>query len=1070
MDAVKATPLLGLRQFFLRKNAKNVNAFVKQKRVGTFHYSSFHYSLMIEACYSFVIFPQFHYHPDRQISINKFQESLKIKNMAEALPFVEFAANKLLTFLSEEGSLLGGLRLEIKLISDEFGHMKSFLQKVSDADGEDHDPQLSEWIRQVREVSQDTEGILDEFVLHFTSHRPAAWRFCSYVQWGFTSITHLRTRRRLATKLKDLKVRVKNIFDSRLRYESQNVNLFPRFSENVAAINAWSHRKDDDALLAEEVQLVGIAKPKHHLISHILDAEYHLLKVIAVLGMAGLGKTTVVKRVYDDAAVKCHFQIRAWFHVSQACDFQGLLKGLIQQVLSQFNESVPTLDSMSIYALKALLKDILQRGRYLIVFDDIWDTKLLDEFTFVFQENCYGGNRVILTTQKGDVASVSSLESHHYVYRMEFLNFQDSWTLFCRKTFKGKVCPTHLKNLAESIVRKCEGLPLGIVTIGGLLTSKDSSKIKEWELILHRLGDEFEGSGKLDRLKRILSLSFHDLSPTLKSCLLYTRIFPEDYKIPCRFLVNLWIAERFVEETEGQTAEDVGWDYLKELANRSLIQLNEVLYNGLYKYIHIHALLREFITTKSRERNMVTLLSTIQQTNTGWPFRKEIRRLVFDHNLPEIIISPERQHCVSNIRSIINFGEKKSPSKAVLNKLLTSKLLSVVQLRGIDLEEIPKEIFKSSHLKVLGISGEKIKTVPKSIKRLRNLEYLNLIGCQIKELPMEIQKLQKLRHIGLYQRAKDTSPGDFHYIGFEAPSGMGELHELRTLRILDVAESCKTGIVNEIGKLTKLRELWITKLRREDGKELCCSLEKLTNLQELVIASSHEKDIEAVTLDLNHPISASSLQSLCWLKLFGCLEKIPPWMGNLQGLERITLSLSNLTEDPLETLQHIPNLFDVTLIQAYKGESLRFKAGRFLKLKRLFLGCMKGLRCVRVEKGAMPGINTLIMAELPLVRELPFGIENLRQLQEVELWSMSTDLRNKLENAADSEEESEDSKRISHIPQVIIWSRQGAQWKCRQLTRRKDLKNFIRRSQVLKCKSNELHSSCSLFWLLHLPF
>lgn len=91
--------------------------------------------------------------------------------------------------------------------------------------------------------------------------------------------------------------------------------------------------------------------------------------------MGGLGKTTLVKNVHDDPAVQSHFQIRAWITVSQTCDSQEFLKDLIQQLQDHFKEPVrlPVMDLMNIYQLKALLKEFLQRARYLIVFDDVWD-------------------------------------------------------------------------------------------------------------------------------------------------------------------------------------------------------------------------------------------------------------------------------------------------------------------------------------------------------------------------------------------------------------------------------------------------------------------------------------------------------------------------------------------------------------------------------------------------------------------------------------------------------------------------------------------------------------------------
>ncbi|CAI9115237.1 OLC1v1016084C1 [Oldenlandia corymbosa var. corymbosa] len=96
---------------------------------------------------------------------------------------------------------------------------------------------------------------------------------------------------------------------------------------------------------------------------------------------------------------------------------------------------------------------------------------------------------------------------------------------------------------------------------------------------------------------------------------------------------------------------------------------------------------------------------------------------------------------------------------------------------------------------------------------------------------------------------------------------------------------------------------------------------------------------------------------------------------------------------------------------------------------------LKGLRHVRVEKGAMPGITQVTMGELPLLEELPFGVENLRQLQEMELWSMNSNLTNNLRNAADTEEGGEENRKIARVPQVTIGYLQDGVWECHKLSR-----------------------------------
>ncbi|KAL7166929.1 hypothetical protein ACSBR2_037565 [Camellia fascicularis] len=197
-------------------------------------------------------------------------------------------------------------------------------------------------------------------------------------------------------------------------------------------------------------------------------------------------------------------------------------------------------------------------------------------------------SRVLLTTRIGNVASTSCRESHGYIYEMKSLSPKESWTLFCKKTFQEKDCPPHLIEISRSVLRRCEGLPLAIVVISGVLASKDQGRVDEWELVNRSLGVEVEGSD----MKKILLLSYNDLPYYLKSCLLYLSSFPKDHLIKWMSSIRLWIAKGFVEGKEfGKTLEEVAEAYLYELLNRSLIQVAKRKDDRRIEMFRIHDLL-----------------------------------------------------------------------------------------------------------------------------------------------------------------------------------------------------------------------------------------------------------------------------------------------------------------------------------------------------------------------------------------------------------------------------------------------------------------------------------------------
>ncbi|XP_027183159.1 disease resistance protein RPM1-like [Coffea eugenioides] len=956
--------------------------------------------------------------------------------MAETV--LSFVLRQLSTFLHEEGRLLGGLRQEVQFIMDELEQMRAFLREA-EAREEDAQPTLQQWIKQVRDAAYDTEDILDEFVARFARH--PATGFYGSVRRIFSSIKNLRARHRVASEIQSIKSRIKSISEAHQRYRSE-YGISAQASNSLSALNntTWRYSRDD-ALLVEEAKLVGIDQPKKRLISQLLRGDDYQLKVVSVVGMGGLGKTTLVKRVHEDPEVRRHFPVRAWVTVSQTCDFQSLLKDLIRQLHEEGQKPVPqSIESMTATELKKFIKDFLQQaGRYAIVFDDVWDVEFWNTIKFALPESSDGGNRVMLTTRKADVASASCTESLGYIHRLEPLSFEDSWTLFCNKIFKGNSCPGHLMDVAKVILGKCEGLPLAILAISGLLALKDLNRTEEWEMVRRSLGGELEGTGKLDRVKKILSLSYSDLPWHLKTCLSYTSIYPENYKIGCHRLINFWIAERFVEWREGMSIEDVAWDYLSELVSRSLIQVTGVFYEGMPEYCRIHDLLREVIVSKSREQNMVTV-TTGQPTM--WPSEKVRRLVVHSSSSNNTQHQQQRQnYCIDHLRSFITIGS----TDPLLFKMLiseisrNSKLLKVLDLRRQ--EEIPNEIFNLFHLKYLNLYGTRVERIPKAIGKLQHLEYLNLGKTGVRELPMEILKLQKLRFLRVFEPV-DPSDDDYGYHGFKAPSNMGGLLALEVLNYIDASSG--STIVKEIGKLTQLRVLGITKLRREDGKELCSSLANLTSLHRLSIESIGKgDDHEIIDLNHHHPSLSSSsfLQSLRMLILRGRLEKMPQWVAHLHGLVRIDLNWSGLkgVEDPLESLQHLPNLVCINFCGSYQEEGLCFKAGGFLNLKWMHLKRMEGLRWMRVEKGALPRLQTLFLEQLPLLEELPLGIQHLSNLQRLTLYETSSQLREKL--LENQKEESEDYTRIAHISEIVIGSyTDDGEWRQRQLWEKKKKK------------------------------
>ncbi|XP_027360616.1 disease resistance protein RPM1-like isoform X2 [Abrus precatorius] len=543
--------------------------------------------------------------------------------------------------------------------------------------------------------------------------------------------------------------------------------------------------------------------------------------------MGGMGKTTLVKKVYDDPEVIKHFKACVWVTVSQFCKIEELLIDLAQKLFSEIRRPVPEgLEIMCSDKLKMIIKDLLQRNRYLVVFDDVWHVCEWQAVKYALPDNnC--GSRIMITTRKSDLAFTSSIESNGEVYNLQPLKEDEAWDLFSRKTFHGHSCPSHLIDICKYILRKCEGLPIAIVAISGILATQDKRRIDEWDMVCRSLGAEIQGNSKLDNFKTVFNLSFNELPYYLKYCFLYLSIFPEDHLIQRMRLIRLWIAEGFIEAKEGKTKEDVAEDYLKELLNRNLIQVAGTTSDGRVKTLRIHNLLREMIILKSKDQNFTAI---IKEQNVAWP--EKIRRLSMHSTLPH----RQQQRSVSQLRSLLLFGVVENLS---LGKLFPGgfKLLSVLDFQDAPLKKFPIAVIDLYHLRYLSLRNTKVKMVPSHIiGKLHNLETLDLKKTSVRELPVDMLKLQKLRHLLVYQfKVKGYAQFCSKY-GFKAPLEIGNLQSLQKLSFVEANQGGGT-IILQLGKLSQLRRLGIIKLREEDGKAFCSSIERLTNLRTLSVTS-----------------------------------------------------------------------------------------------------------------------------------------------------------------------------------------------------------------------------------------
>ncbi|PNY00341.1 NBS-containing resistance-like protein [Trifolium pratense] len=569
------------------------------------------------------------------------------------------------------------------------------------------------------------------------------------------------------------------------------------------------------------------------------------------------------------------------------------------------------------------------------------------------------------------VADFFKKSSLVHVHNLQLLTPKKAWELFCKKVFRSELggrCPPELEALSKEIVQKFKQLPLAIVAIGGLLSTK-AKTMMEWKKVSQNLSLELGRNTHLTSLTKILSLSYDGLPHYLKPCILYFGIYPEEYSINCKRLTRQWIAEGFVKSDERRTSQQVAEEYLSELIQRSLVQVSEVNFDGKADTCQVHDILRDVIVRKMKD---LSFCHCVHEDSESLAVGKT-RRL-------SITTSPNsmlQSSSISHFRAIHVF-EKGGSLENFMSKLCSkSRILKVLDIEGTSLNHIPKNLGSLFHLRYINLRDTKIQALPKSVGELHNLETLDLRDTLVHEIPSDINKLRKLQHLLAFHRNYEAK---YSLLGFtsgvQMEKGIKNLTSLQQLYFVEVNHG-GVDLIQEMKMLRQLRKLGLRHVRREHGNAISAAVVEMQHLEDLNITTIGEDE----TINLNFVSSPPQLQNL---HLKAKLDTLPDWIPKLEYLVEMKLAISKLKNDPLQSLKNLPNLLKFSLWDdAYDGEILHFQNGGFLKLKRLNLTRLNRVNLILIEKGTLPSLEYLTMDRIPQLKEVPSGIKHLDSLKEI---------------------------------------------------------------------------------------
>ncbi|THG05840.1 putative disease resistance protein RGA4 [Camellia sinensis] len=449
------------------------------------------------------------------------------------------------------------------------------------------------------------------------------------------------------------------------------------------------------------------------------------LPVIAIVGMGGMGKTTLAQLVYNNEKVVKHFgDQRMWICVSD--DF------IVERLLNQMEQSL-TRDKSEIENIEGIVRKLgekLNGKKYLLVLDNVWNENL-DKWECM-RNSLLGiggsrGSKIIATTRSVQVVSTMRT-SPSLTHHLSQLSENESWTMFRKSAFAngGPTETPDLVAIGRKMMEECKGVPLAIKSLGGLMYSK--KHFHEWGLIKN---SEIWSTEIKEGIQPILRLSFDHLpSPYLKHCFAYCSIFPKNFNIRKDELIQLWMAQGYLQPSWGSNLEmeDVGNDYFNILLHNSLFQdvkLDE------YKNItrcKMHDLVHDLALDVS-ENNCLDLTSIVGEVK----YHPEVQHLSLDLMEETIFEIPKEN--VGKLMTLF-FIENFPKNIAEVECIHTT---SLVDYNG---EELPSSLLKFIHLRYLDLSGSSIAIPPNFISKLYNLQTLRVpsFTC-LKKLPKKFYKL-----------------------------------------------------------------------------------------------------------------------------------------------------------------------------------------------------------------------------------------------------------------------------------------------------------------------------------------
>ncbi|KAL0914325.1 hypothetical protein M5K25_014664 [Dendrobium thyrsiflorum] len=720
---------------------------------------------------------------------------------------------------------------------------------------------MKDWLDQINQDIYDIEDLLDDYNSESMSNEEDKSSSSSSTKVSFKKVA---SNHRIGVELQRLNKQLNDDIKGQIPELSLLTNFAPAAS--VESQKTWNQRTTAAVLVRSDIVGKKIQDDARRLIELLTkedDRDNPL--VYAIVGMGGVGKTTLAKLVFDDDIIPKRFKLKVWVSVSQNYNENDILRNIIKSDRG---------DGHDLNSLSEKLKDTVEGKRLFMVLDDVREPKRVwnDMLKILLKRDTAKGSRVLVTTRNEEVAAqMMAVDSQ----RVQPLPLEDGWSLLCKSAFpaweqqEAMDDEWNLKDIGIKLVNKCDGLPLAINAIGGMLSGQSKTR-ESWEFILN--SSSWEVKGLPDEINSALYISYQDLPSHIKRCFLYCSLFPKGRYFKFMNAKNLWIQEGLINDEKNISSHDAAENCFKILVQRNLVILDRTN----FKMHDLFYSLSQFLT---RNENLVATEEK-EILNSEFDGKiKKLRRLSFigDADQTTDIHHKFLQKQLS-LRTLLVFNRTiGNIDNALFDHL---RYLRTLWLQGTRVTELPASLGSLKLLRYLNLSQTPIKKLPKTIQKLKALRILDVSECEnLRNLPLCIMKLLHLCSLTTKGSALD-----------HLPPGLGNLNKLQLLEFIvppdqDIARESST--VKELKTITELRRLDLFKLERvlDRSEAKSAALKDKQHLEELELSCS-ERDsnevsredfdrIEEVFEDLRPPVK---LKFLKITNYFG--RKLPSWLGS----------------------------------------------------------------------------------------------------------------------------------------------------------------------------------------------